>query len=364
MYISSGKFYAAFTTSKNSREKRNIIYSKRRELMPNFSTKTIITASGALLLLIAGAVTMFLTQSREDLIVSSSSGLTAQNSHTQNQVTASSQNSQPQTQADDSTPQSLSSNQDTSLTAQNSPVKIWYVYVTGAVKSPGVYKLSEDSRIFHAIDAAGGFTSRADDTSLNLAEPLADGVHVHVATKGERNRAQQQQNNSVRIPGVQQNNFVVAPNSGNGNLVDINNASENELQRLSGIGPALAKRIIDYRQTHGNFTRPEDLLRVSGIGQAKLNNIRAQIQVGNYSQPSQNSSIISPRSQSTGNLIDINHASESELQRLNGIGPSLAKRIIQYRQAHGNFTRPEDLLKVSGIGQAKLKNMRSQIQIR
>ncbi len=300
--------------------------------MPNFSTKTIITASGAVLLLIAGAVTMFLMPSEPS--------------------------SRPQTK-----PVIVEQTQpEPEPEKAEIPAKIWYVYVTGAVKSPGVYKLSEDSRIFQAIDAAGGFTSRADDTSLNLAEPLADGVHVHVATKGERNN--NQQNNSVRIPGVQQNNFVVTAPSGNGNLVDINNASESELQRLNGIGPALAKRIIDYRQTHGNFTRPEDLLRVSGIGQAKLNNIRSQIQVGNGINYSQNSSIVSPRSQSTGNLIDINHASENELQRLNGIGPALAKRIVQYRQSHGAFSKPEDLLKVSGIGQAKLKNMRSQIQIR
>lgn len=329
--------------------------------MPNFSTKTIITASGAILLLIAGAVTMFLMPSGEDFQPQSKIAASSLNSSPQIQADGSNfslilQNSQAQSDNIVSNPQSLSSsetNQDTS------PAKIWYVYVTGAVKSPGVYKLSEDSRIFQAIDAAGGFTSKADETSLNLAEPLADGVHVHVATKGERNN--NQQNNLVRIPGVAQNNsIVIAPS---GNLIDINRASESELQRLNGIGPAMAKRIIEYRQTHGAFSRAEDLLRVKGIGQATLNKMRPQIQIGNGINYSQNSSIVSPRSQSTGNLIDINHASESELQRLNGIGPSLAKRIIQYRQAHGNFTRPEDLLKVSGIGQAKLKNMRSQIQI-
>ena len=332
--------------------------------MPNFSTKTIITAAGAILLLIAGAVTMFLMPSGEDFqpqskIVASSLNSSPQNQADSSNTSLASQNSQAQSDNIVSNPQLLSSsetNQDTS------PVKIWYVYVTGAVKSPGVYKLSEDSRIFQAVDAAGGFTSKADETSLNLAEPLADGVHVHVATKGERNN--NQQNNLVRIPGVAQNNSIIIAPSGNGNLVDINRASESELQRLNGIGPALAKQIIEYRQSHGAFTRPEDLLKVSGIGQAKLKNIRSQIQVGNGINYSQNSSIVSPRSQSTGNLIDINHASESELQRLNGIGPSLAKRIIQYRQSHGNFTRPEDLLKVSGIGQAKLKNIRSQIQIR
>ena len=313
--------------------------------MRNFNTKTIITGAGVLLLLIAGAVTIFLMPSESDYQPKT------------NQL-------QTQPVMVEQSPNKLSQQNNSEPVKVETPSAIWYVYVTGAVKSPGVYKLSEDARIFQAIEAAGGFTSRADDTSLNLAEPLADGVHIHVATKGEREK-----NNSVNIPGVperpsQVNGVTSSPSQSSGNLVDVNNASEIELQRLNGIGPAMAKRIIEYRQAHGAFSRPEDLLNVRGIGQATLNKIRSQIFIGNGTTSSPSSSIVSRPSQSSGNLVDVNHASESELQKLNGIGPALAKRIIEYRQSHGAFTKPEDLIKVRGIGSAKLEKMRSQILIR
>ena len=228
--------------------------------MPKLSTKTIITGLGVILLLIAGTLTMILMPSEQP---QQRKIQTAAVTSTRSDQNRQSQNDTVQTQAE--------------------PAKIWYVYVTGAVKSPGVYKLSEDARIFQAVEAAGGFTSRADETSLNLAEPLADGVHVHVATKGER-RAATPPSQPARIPGVpsQTLHVVAAPSKQPqqvSNLVDINHASEIELQKLNGIGPALSQRIIEYRQTHGAFTKPEDLLRVKGIGPSKLNKMRPQIQI-------------------------------------------------------------------------------------
>ena len=157
-----------------------------------------------------------------------------------------------------------------------------------------MYKLSEDSRIFQAIDAAGGFTSKADQTSINLAEHLMDGTHIHVAQKGaapQQRPAQTEQ--LIRIPGVQQENNIIklqpvqvsqvnkankrANNNNANNLVDVNNASVEELQKLNGIGPALAKRIIEYRQSHGKFSKPDDLIQVKGIGPAKLKKMKDQI---------------------------------------------------------------------------------------
>lgn len=228
--------------------------------MQNLNAKTIITASGVILLLIAGALTMLLMPSEQEAL---------------------SQTVQLKTQPEPSTGNSQ---------LQNQPSNIWYVYVTGAVKSPGVYKLSEDSRIFHAIEASGGFTSKADETSLNLAEPLADGVHVHVAQKGELsnssvmfgglNHASESEPRQLsRTQGQIQTVSYVRNSQSSGSLIDINSASEIELQKLDGVGPAISKRIIEYRQAHGAFSRPEDLLRIKGIGQAKLNKMRSQIQI-------------------------------------------------------------------------------------
>lgn len=143
-------------------------------------------------------------------------------------------------------------------------ISAWYVYVTGAVINPGVYKISQDSRIFHAINAAGGFTSRADQTALNLAEALTDGSHVHVSQKDELDNPTA----PARIPGVLANNT---------SLVDVNHASVEELTRLKGVGPAISKRIVDYRKAHGKFRSVDELINVRGIGPAKLEQIRPQI---------------------------------------------------------------------------------------
>ena len=181
-----------------------------------------------------------------------------------------------------------------------------YVYVTGAVMNPGVYEIPENARIFHAIEAAGGFNDLAAQNELNLAEELSDGTHIHVQTKSEINKK-----NSplpTPAPGVyvqeikqeiktepepmiaSKNKFFIMDttpvskttskkSSKNSVLekVDINRASISELEKLKGIGPALAKRIYEYRQTHGSFKSVEELVNVKGIGAAKLKAMRDQI---------------------------------------------------------------------------------------
>ncbi|MBQ7154717.1 MAG: helix-hairpin-helix domain-containing protein [Synergistaceae bacterium] len=142
-----------------------------------------------------------------------------------------------------------------------------YVYVTGEVKKQGVYKFPAGSRIYQAIDAAGGFTRKADSAALNLAEFLADKMHIHVETLGSV-PAQR----GGRVPGMQE------PRQNSG-LININTASAQELQALKGIGPALSKRIVEYRQKHGAFSSPEDLINVKGIGAATLSKFRSQITV-------------------------------------------------------------------------------------
>jgi competence protein ComEA len=150
--------------------------------------------------------------------------------------------------------------------------------MTGAVKKPGVYKFPEGSRIFEVVEAAGGFTDKADIAALNLAETFSDAQHIHIPVKGERPRV----NTNTNTNADTYTHITVQPNESNrkpndSNLVDINNASEIELQRLKGVGPAIAKRIYEYRQKHGRFNTAEELINVRGIGPAKLEKMKPQI---------------------------------------------------------------------------------------
>ncbi len=133
------------------------------------------------------------------------------------------------------------------------------VYVVGEVAKPGVYYLPAGSRIVDAIRLAGGLTASADMASINMAMKLSDGMQIYVAPVG----------------GLQGTGGVP---SGDGKI-HINVASADELESLPGIGPVLAKRIIEYRETHGPFQRVEDLLNVSGIGEKRLEQIRPYIAV-------------------------------------------------------------------------------------
>jgi len=132
------------------------------------------------------------------------------------------------------------------------------VYVVGEVASPGVYFLSQDSRIQNAIEAAGGFTASADIVSINLAMKLADGMKIYV-------------------PSINYGNRIVSENGQV--LISVNMASIAELESIPGIGPVLAKRIYEYRQKNGPFSSYEDLLKVSGIGDKTLEKIKPYIQV-------------------------------------------------------------------------------------
>ena len=297
------------------------------------SRKTIITVSGVILFLLAGSVTMFMNPSESPEPAPS----TTQTVHLAEQPTPPAP--KPHAEPEKATAPAT-----------------WYVYVTGAVENPGVYPLPENSRMFEAINAAGGFTKDADGVSLNLAEFLADEAHIHVPAKSERRDSPPLPQNSpqvVRVPGVA---GIRTSNSG---LIDINHADLQELQRINGVGPAIAQIIIDYRNQHGLFSSVEDLLKVRGIGSAKLNQIRNQVTVNG------GSSYTSPKAaQQSSGLIDINRADLQELQRINGVGPAIAQRIIDYRKAHGSFSRVEDLLNVRGIGSAKLNQIRSQVVIR
>lgn len=144
-------------------------------------------------------------------------------------------------------------------TATPSPVR---VYVSGAVVNPDVYTLDADSISQDALNAAGGATEDADLERVNLAQSLQEGQHLHFPHVGEPSTS----------------DTVDAGISG---PVNINTATQEELEALPGIGPALAERIVAYRQENGPFEQIEDIQNVSGIGGATFENIRDQITVGN-----------------------------------------------------------------------------------
>lgn len=141
------------------------------------------------------------------------------------------------------------------------------VYVTGAVAKPGMtVNVPADSRVQDAINAAGGATGNADLERVNLADILRDGVQVHVPAVGE-------------LPGdvgagvvdsAGANDALGLATPMSGALVNVNTATLDELQTLPRIGPAIAQRIIDYRDQNGPFTDLQDLDNVSGIGPATL----------------------------------------------------------------------------------------------
>ena len=160
-------------------------------------------------------------------------------------------------------------------------IEDWYVYVTGAVKNPGIYRVSPDSRIFQAVEAAGGFADNADRASINLAQHLIDGCQINVREKTSKKiNTQTVKNTPLIIPGTPPKTVNAVPPATVQNSegkIDINYATEKELENLNGVGSAIAKRIVEYRKANGKFKSPEDLINVKGIGEAKLKKMRPQI---------------------------------------------------------------------------------------
>ena len=141
------------------------------------------------------------------------------------------------------------------------------VYISGAILRPAVYELSADAILLDAITAAGGFTSEANQAAVNLALPLRDGMHVHVPVPGDEL--------VVGDGGDDRSSGIIL----SGATVNINVANLEQLDTLPGIGPSTAQKIIDYREANGAFTSIEEIERVSGIGPAKLDQLRGLIAV-------------------------------------------------------------------------------------
>ena len=145
------------------------------------------------------------------------------------------------------------------------------VHIAGEVKNKGILTLPEGARIADAVEAAGGETKEADLDAVNLAYVLQDGQKIYIPNKNEK------QEEKAYITTESGNNIISQGenNSKGGNTkVNINEASQSELETLPGIGPSIASRIIEYREQNGKFSEIEDLQNVKGIGDAKFADIK------------------------------------------------------------------------------------------
>lgn len=148
-------------------------------------------------------------------------------------------------------------------TATTGPIS---VYISGSVAKPDVYQLPHGSIVKDAIAAAGGATSDADLNHVNLAQALTDGQQIYVPKVGEVPTAAPSAGKGTEAP------VVTGP-------ININTATEAELESLPHIGPAIAARIIEYREKHGPFARIEDIQNVQGIGPSIFAQIKDKITV-------------------------------------------------------------------------------------
>ncbi len=159
------------------------------------------------------------------------------------------------------------------LLAPAPPTRL-YVDVSGAVRRPSLYVLPPGSRVMQAVRAAGGPTGEADMDSVNLAEKVTDGQKVFVPKRAAFMPASSLPMPTVGTPTVTKKSGTAKTGStklsaGSGETVALNAATPEQLERLPGVGPSMAGRILAYRAQVGGFEKPEDLMNVPGLGPKK-----------------------------------------------------------------------------------------------
>ena len=136
------------------------------------------------------------------------------------------------------------------------------VYITGAVHRPGLYEIDGGLRVLDVVNLAGGLIPGADGNRINMAQAVKDGMHIAVPMTADNSP-------------VQASKAIAT----GGEKVSINQAGKAELEKLPGIGPVLAERIIEYRQSNGLFQDIADIQKVTGIGEAKFKQIASKLRI-------------------------------------------------------------------------------------
>ena len=146
--------------------------------------------------------------------------------------------------------------------AESEQPEVCYVYVCGAVASPGVYELQAGSRVYEAIKSAGGLAEDADLSSINQAEHVTDGQMIKILTVSETENGTEDGNETA-----------------SDGLLDINNASVADFMTLPGIGQSKAQSIVLYREQNGAFSSVDEIMNVDGIKEGVFNKIKDCIKV-------------------------------------------------------------------------------------
>lgn len=146
-----------------------------------------------------------------------------------------------------------------------------FLHITGEVNAPGIIEIDEGARLADVIEAAGGFTENADINKINLAYIVKDGQKINIPNVNYVDT------NSYITENMGENIIIEDITSSSTNLVNINTATQAELETLTGIGPSTALKIIKYREENGKFKTIEEIKNVSGVGDSKFEAIKDEI---------------------------------------------------------------------------------------
>ena len=149
----------------------------------------------------------------------------------------------------------------------NTTIKI---HIAGAIKNPGIIELEENARIADAVEKAGGMTEEANIEKINLAYQVKDGQKIYIPSIYDIEETEIITNEAGE-------KIIENEENSSESLININTATETELETLPGIGPSTALKIVKYRKENGNFKKIEEIKNVSGIGESKYEKIKEYI---------------------------------------------------------------------------------------
>ena len=162
-------------------------------------------------------------------------------------------------------------------TTKETEEKNIFVHIAGCVQKEGMLELSSNSRIADAIEKAGGLTQEADLSDINLAYLLEDGMKIYIPNQNERQENNEKTENTAKTENTP--SMQIQDTSTKQDVININTATQEELDTVPGIGPATAAKIIAYKKEKGKFNNKEEIKEVSGIGEAKYEKIKEYISI-------------------------------------------------------------------------------------